>query len=88
MKIKKNEIMDYVPIDDTSMAVNNPENGDTHFLEGTAYAIMQEILEGKDSLDALTASLAEKYDAPEDVIRQDVADFLEELIAKKVVLPA
>ena len=70
MKIKKNEIMDYIPIDDTSIAVNNPENGDTHFLEGTAYAIMQEILEGKDSLDALTASLAEKYDAPEDVIRQ------------------
>ena len=27
MKIKKNEIMDYIPIDDTSIAVNNPENG-------------------------------------------------------------
>ena len=67
--------------------MNNPENGDTHFLEGTAYAIMQEILEGKDSLEALTASLSEKYEAPEDVIRQDVADFLEELLAKKVVLP-
>lgn len=88
MKIKKNEIMDYIPIDDISMAVNNPENGDTHFLEGTAYAIMQEILEGKDSLEALTASLSEKYEAPEDVIRHDIADFLEELIAKKVVLPA
>lgn len=87
MKIKKNEIMDYIPIDDISMAVNNPENGDTHFLEGTAYAIMQEILEGKDSLEALTASLSEKYEAPEDVIRQDVADFLEELLTKKVVLP-
>jgi len=87
MKIKKNEIMDYIPIDDISMAVNNPENGDTHFLEGTAYAIMQEILEGKNSLEALTASLSEKYEAPEDVIRQDVADFLEELLAKKVVLP-
>ena len=52
-------------------------------------SLMSEIPEGKViTITQIRQYLAEKYDAPADVIQQDVADFLEELIAKKVVLPA
>lgn len=85
MKYKKNENMDYIPSDETSLAVFDPESGDTHFFDETGIDILN-CLEPPCNLDTLVTKLCEIYDAPSQVIREDVKEFLAELVAKKVVL--
>lgn len=85
MTYKKNDAMDYIPTDETSLAVFDPESGDTHFFDETGIDILN-CLEPPCNLDTLVTKLCEIYDAPSQVIREDVKEFLAELVAKKVVL--
>ncbi len=47
-------------------------------LSDTAAAIA-ELIDGSRTLDAITATLAERYDAPAETLRADVAEFCESL---------
>ena len=84
MKYKKNESMDYIPSDETSLAVFDPETGDTHFFDETSIDILNAIDDPCD-METLLARLCEIYDATPDDIRADVEEFLTDCVAKKVI---
>ena len=84
MKYKKNESMDYIPSDETSLAVFDPESGDTHFFDETGIDILN-CLDDPCNLPTLLDRLCEIYDATPDDIREDVQAFLVQCISKKVV---
>ena len=85
MTYKKNDAMDYISTDETSLAVFDPESGDTHFFDETGIDILN-CLDTPCNLDTLIARLCEIYDAAPDIIKNDLVDFLAELVAKKVVI--
>lgn len=84
MKYKKNENMDYIPADETSLAVFDPESGDTHFFNETSIDILN-CLDNPCDLPTLLERLCEIYDATPDDIRKDVEEFLAECVSKKVI---
>ena len=81
----KNEKLDYINTDDISLAVFNPESGDTHFLDETATDILQ-ILEQPHDFDALIEKLCGIYDAGPEEIREDVMNFLKDAAEKRIVV--
>jgi signal peptidase I len=81
----KNSEMEYIPVDETSLTVFDPETGDVHFFDETGIAILDLLDEPKD-LDSLVEKLSEMYDAPKDEIRSDVEQFLSETVDKKVII--
>ena len=85
MIYKKNDSMDYIYADETSLAVFDPESGDTHFFDETGIDILN-CLSAPCDLDTLVERLCKIYDAEPDVIKNDLIDFLAELVAKKVVI--
>lgn len=85
MKYKKNEEMDYIPSDGTSLAVFDPESGDTHFFDEVAIDILN-CLDNPCDMDTLLDRLCDIYDASPEDIRTDVTEFLIECIAKKIIL--
>ena len=86
MKYRKNENMDYIPADETSLAVFDPESGDTHFFDETGIDILN-CLDDPCDLETLLTRLCEIYEATPDLIRSDVEEFLADVVAKKVVIP-
>ena len=85
MVYKKNEAMDYIAADDTSLVIFDPESGDTHFFDETGTDILNCLNEPR-TLDDLLDRLCEIYEASPLDIRSDVEDFLADCIAKKVVI--
>lgn len=85
MTYQKNETMDYIPADETSLAVFDPESGDTHFFDETGIDILN-CLSTPCTMDELLDKLCEIYDASPADIRADVQEFLAECVAKKVVI--
>ena len=88
MKYKRNEEMDYIVIDEKSMAVFDPGTGDTHFFEGTGSEILQAVLSGMDVEEELPASLKNKYRDPEAILDEDVKSFVDKLLELKAAIPA
>lgn len=84
MEYKKNLKMDYILADDTSLAVFDPENGDTHFLGETGIDILN-CLNKPCNFETLLMRLCEMYNATPDDIRVDVLGFLADCIAKNVI---
>ena len=84
MIYKKSESMDYIQTDETSLAVFDPETGDTHFFDETGIDILNLLTEPCD-LDLLLTKLCEIYDVTPDEIKSDVQEFLADTIEKKVV---
>lgn len=84
MLYKKNENMDYIQADETSLAVFDPESGDTHFFDETGIDILN-ILTQPCTLDTLLGNLCTIYQADVDGIRPDVEAFLADTVTKKVV---
>ncbi len=85
MTYKTNDNMDYISADETSLAVFDPESGDTHFFDEVAIDILN-CLKEPCTMEALLEKLCEIYDATPDDIRNDVEEFLAECISKKVVI--
>lgn len=85
MTYQKNEAMDYIDADQTSLAVFDPESGDTHFFDETGVDILN-CLSSPCTMGALLDKLCEIYDVTPEDIRGDVEEFLAECIAKKVVI--
>ena len=86
MKYRKNEAMDYIPADETSLAIFDPETGDTHFFDETGIDILN-CLDDPCDLETLLTRLCEIYEATPELIRADVEEFLADVVAKKVVIP-
>ena len=86
MKYRKNEAMDYIPADKTSLAVFDPESGDTHFFDETGIDILN-CLDDPCDLETLLTRLCDIYEATPELIRSDVEEFLADVVAKKVVIP-
>ncbi|MBQ8388601.1 MAG: PqqD family peptide modification chaperone [Clostridia bacterium] len=84
MTYKKNEALDYIPTDETSLAVFDPESGNTHFFDETGIDILN-CLEDPCDLETLLNRLCEIYEATPDMIRADVVEFLAAAIANKVI---
>lgn len=85
MLLKKNESMDFIEADDGNVIIFDSESGNTHFIDEIGLDILH-ILEEETDLETLVSKLSEQYDAPVEEIRADVLEFVEDLIAKKVVL--
>lgn len=77
--------MDYIQTDETSLAVFDPESGDTHLFDETGIDILT-CLDESCGFDALLVKLCKIYDAEPDDIRADVEEFLADTVEKKVVL--
>ena len=84
MIYKKNEAMDYIKVDDTSLAVFDPESGDTHFFDETGMDIL-ECLSQPITMEDLLSKLCKIYDAQPEDIKDDVEEFITDTVAKKVV---
>lgn len=82
---QKNKDMDYISVDETSLAVFDAESGDTHFFDETGVDILN-CLEMPITMEDLLVKLCEIYDASPEDIRADVEDFIAECIVKKVVI--
>lgn len=85
MKYQKNNVMDFIATDDTTLAVFDPESGDTHFFDETGTDILNLLDEPRD-INQLLKNLCEIYDSTPEDIREDVMAFLVECVSKKVVL--
>ena len=84
MIYKKNETMDYIQSDETSLAVFDPDTGDTHFFDETGIDILDLLSEPRD-LDSLLEKLCEIYSVTKEDIQADVEEFLADAVSKKVV---
>ena len=85
MLYRKNTDFDYIETDETSLAVFDPESGDTHFFNETGMDILKCIDEPCD-LETLLCRLCEIYEATPDDIREDVIEFMADAVTKKVVI--
>lgn len=85
MTYQKNNQMDFIPADQTSLAVFDPESGTTWFFDETGIDIL-DALEDPCDIDTLLNRLCQIYDAQPDEIRADVEEFLADTVEKKVVL--
>lgn len=85
MKYQKNNAMDYISADETSLAVFDPESGDTHFFDETGIDILNALDEPSD-LNTLLERLCMIYDTTPNDIHEDVLAFLVECISKKVIV--
>lgn len=84
MVYQKNDGLDYIQTDETSLAVYDPESGDTHFFDETGIDILN-CLEEPCDVDGLLDKLCQIYDATPEDIREDVEEFLQETVNKRVV---
>ena len=87
MKYVKNKKMDFIQTDDTSLAVYDPESGDTHFFDETGTDILS-FLSEPCGLEELLEKLCGVYEAVPGDIRGDVEEFLREVMEKGVVVEA
>ena len=85
MKYIKNETMEFLEIDDESMAIYDPDSGDTHYIDAIGIAILS-LLDGETEETELIDQLCDMYDADREIITADVHGFLKELVGKNVVL--
>jgi PqqD family protein of HPr-rel-A system len=85
MVYQKNKDMDYIPVDETSLTVFDPDTGDAHMFDETGISILDFLDEPRD-LDSLLKKLCEEYNASPEDIKSDVEGFLKQAVEKKVVL--
>lgn len=85
MTYQKNTAMDFIPADETSLAVFDPDSGNTYFFDETGIDILNALEESCD-MDTLLQKLCEIYDTSPEEIRADVEEFLADTVQKKVVI--
>lgn len=84
MLYQKNAAMDYIPTDENTLVVFDPDSGNTHILDETAADILG-CMEPPCDLETLLWRLCAIYEATPDDIRADVEEFLADMAQKKVV---
>lgn len=84
MNYIKTEKMDFILSDETSLAVFDPESGNTYFFDETGIDILN-CLEEASGIDELIEKLCEIYEAEPEDIRSDVEEFLADTVTKGIV---
>lgn len=77
--------MEFLEIDNESMAIYDPDNNDTHYIDAIGMAILS-FLDEECEENELIDQLCNMYDGDRDKITSDVCEFLTELVEKKVVV--
>ena len=85
MIYQKNENFDYIKSDKQSLAVFDPEAGNVHFFDEVGIDILN-ILSTPHSLEALIEELCEIYNVTPEQIENDVKEFINDTIEKKVII--
>ena len=85
MLLKKNEEMDYIPVDENCVVLFDADRNETHFFEGTAADVVRRIYSEEISLKTLIEELEQEYDDPQGTMRRDVHELLCQLEKKKAV---
>ncbi len=85
MLLKKNEEMDYIPVDENCVVLFDADRNETHFFEGTAADIVRRIYSEEISLETMIGELEDEYDDPLGTMRQDVKELLCQLERMKAV---
>lgn len=81
----KNKELTYIFTDESSLAIFNPESGDTHLLDDIGISILN-CLNEPVALKPLLERLCKEYNATPEEICPDVEEFLSEMVQKEVVL--
>ncbi len=76
-----------VKADEPALVLLNPQSGEYYTLDEVGSRVWQ-LLDGKRTIDELVAQIAREYDAPADVIEQDVRDLLKDLVDEELVVGA
>ena len=84
MNYKKTDKMDFILSDETSLAVFDPESGNTYFFDETGIDILN-CLDVPCDIETLLEKLCDIYSATPKDIRLDVEEFLADTVAKGVV---
>ena len=84
MNYKKTEKMDFIVTDETSLAVFDPESGDTYFFNEIGLDILNCINEPC-SLEIILKKLCSIYDVTAEDIKNDVEEFLADTVTKGIV---
>lgn len=84
MNYKKTDKMDFILSDETTLAVFDPESGNTYFFDEIGIDIL-ETLDTPCNMEELLNRLCEIYSATPDEIRADVEEFLADTVAKGIV---
>ena len=85
MLFKKNLDMEYIDTDENGLVVFDPESGDTCIIDEVGVSLLNAVGDGA-TLDAIVDTLLQEYAAPREEITQDVEDFLNQLIAQRIIL--
>lgn len=81
---QKNNDFTYIFTDETSLAIFDPESGDTHLLDEVGISILNN-LNDPIGLEELLENLCKEYAATPEEIRGDVEEFLAEMVHKGIV---
>lgn len=84
MDYKKTDKMDFIVSDETSLAVFDPESGNTYFLDETGIDILN-CLEVPCNITKLLDMLCNIYSVSPEDIRSDVEEFLADTVTKGIV---
>ena len=81
----KNVEMEYIVLDDAETVIHDTETGNIHYVDQISTVILQQ-LESPIALNDLFAILLEMFDGNENEIKNDTAEFIKEMVQKKIVL--
>ena len=84
MNYKKTDKMDFIHSDETSLAVFDPESGNTYFFDETGIDILN-LLDVPCDIQTLLDKLCNIYSATTEDIRPDVEEFLVDTVTKGIV---
>lgn len=84
MMYKKTEKMDFILSDETSLAVFDPDSGNTYFFDETGIDILN-ALDEPCEINELLEKLCEIYSVKPSEIKEDVEEFLADTVVKGVV---
>lgn len=82
---KKNESIEFITLDDDSLVAFDPTSGQTHIMNDVGKDIV-DLCDGSKCFEDIISLLQKQYDAPEDEIRNDIREYLAELVNKGVLI--
>ena len=85
MAYKKNESIEFITLDDDSLVAFDPTSGQTHIMNDVGKDIL-DLCDGSKSYEDIVSLLKKQYDVPEDEIKNDIREYLAELVNKGVLI--
>ena len=86
MLYKKSNRFEFLPNEEEGMVVFDSETGTVGVIDPVGQAILEALdLEKGSTLDDLVIKLVEEFDAPEEEIRTDTQEFLNQLVEQDIL---